>query len=64
MALEVDEKFLGVETHSLMLVNWQKGISPCHFLPNPTFGTISTTERLLSKPQTAGGENNFLKFLV
>jgi len=31
-----------------MLVNWQKGSSPSHFLHNPTFGVISTTEWHLS----------------
>jgi len=41
---EVDEKFLNVESHSLMLVKWKKGTSPSHFLRNPTFGVISTTE--------------------
>jgi len=29
---------------SLLLVNWKKGTSPSHFLRNPTFGVISTTE--------------------
>jgi len=64
IALEVDEKFLYVKLHSLMLVNQQKGISPSHFLPHPTVGAISTTERLLSKHQTTGGENDFLEFLL
>jgi len=45
-----------------MLVHWQN-TSPSHFLCNPTFGVISTTERLFSKPQTAGGGNDFLEFL-
>jgi len=44
--------------------NWQKGTSPSHFLRNPTFGVISTKERLLGKPQTTGGENDSLEFLV
>jgi len=35
----VDEKFLGVESHSL--VNWLN-TSPSHFLCNPNFGVIST----------------------
>jgi len=47
-----------------MLVYWRKGNSLSHFLCNPTFGVISTTERLLSKPQTTGGVNDFLEFLV
>jgi len=63
IALVVDEKFLDMESHSLMLVNWQH-ISPSHFLPNPTFGVISTRERLFSKPQTTGGGNDVLEFLV
>jgi len=46
--LVVDEKFLDMESHSLMSVNWQN-TSPSHFLRNPTFGVISTTERLFSK---------------
>ena len=61
--LVVDEKFLDVESHSLMLVNWQN-TSPSHFLLNPTFGVISTTERLFSKPQTTDGGNYCLEFLV
>jgi len=44
-----------VESHSLMLVSWQKGISPSHALRNPSFGVISATEWCFSKPQTAGG---------
>jgi len=59
IALEVDEKFLDVESHSLMLVNWQN-TSPSHFIRNPTFGVISATERLFSKPQTIGGGKKFL----
>jgi len=43
IALVVDEKFLDMESHSVMLVNWQN-TSPSHFLRNPTFGVISTTE--------------------
>jgi len=50
ITLKVDEKFLDVESHSLMLVNWQNGTSPSHFLRNPTFSVILTTKRLLSKP--------------
>jgi len=42
----------------------QKRTSPSHFLRNPTFGSIFTTERLLSMPQITGGEKYFLKFLV
>jgi len=42
-----------------MLVNWQKGTSPSHFLRNPTFCVIPTAEWLLSKPQTTDGENDF-----
>jgi len=64
IALEVDEKSLDMESHLLMSVNRQKGTSPSHFLRNPTFGVISTTERLLSMPQITGGENVFLKFLM
>jgi len=63
IAFDVDEKFLTVESHQLMLVNWWKGISPSHFLRNPTFGVISTTKILLSKPQTTDRENDFLEFL-
>jgi len=37
ITLEVDEKFLDVESHSLMLVNWQKGTSPSYLLRNPTY---------------------------
>jgi len=59
-ALEVDENFLDVQSHSLMLVKWQKGTSPSYFLSNPTSGVISTTERLFSKIQGTDGENNFL----
>jgi len=47
-----------------MSVNRQKGTSPNHFLRNPTFGVISTTERLLSMPEITSGEKDFLKFLV
>ena len=64
IALEVDEKFLiDVESHSVMLVNWQEGTSHSHFLPNPAFVVISTTERLLSRLITAGGEIDFMEFL-
>jgi len=56
IALEVDEKSLDVESHSLMSVNRQKGTPPSHFLRNPTSGVISTTERLLSMPQITGGK--------
>jgi len=31
VALDVDETFLLVELHSLMLASWQKGISPSTF---------------------------------
>jgi len=61
--LVIDEKFLDGESHSLMLVKWQN-TSPSHFLRNPTFGVISPTERLFSKPQTTGGKKDFLEFLV
>jgi len=63
IALVVDEKFLDLESHLLMLVNWQN-TSPSHFLRlrNPTFGVISTTERLFSEPQTTGGGNDFWNF--
>jgi len=64
VALEVDEKPLDVESHWLMLVSRQQGTSPSHFLRNPTFGVISTTERLRSMPQITRGEKYFLKFLV
>jgi len=63
IALVVDEKFLHVESHSLMLANWQN-TSPGHFLVIPTFDIISTTERLFSKSQPTGGENDCLEFLV
>jgi len=59
-ALVVDENFLDVKSHSLMLVNVQKGTSYSHFLLNPNFSVIFTTKCLLSKPQTTRGENNFL----
>jgi len=61
--LVIGKKFLDVESHSLVLVNWQN-TSPSHFLRNPTFGVISTKERLFSKPQTTGGGNDFLEYLV
>jgi len=64
IALEIDERFLDVELHSLMLINWQYALHNSHFLPNPTFGVISTTERLLSNPRTTGEENDFLELLV
>jgi len=64
IALDVDEKFLDMESHSLMFVNWQKGTSLSHFLRNPTFGVTYTTERLFSQPQTTGGENDILEFLA
>jgi len=64
IALEVDEKFLHVKLHSLLLVNRQKGNSPSHFLPNPNFGVIFTKERRHSKRQTTGGENDFLEYLL
>jgi len=65
IALVVDEKFLDVESHWLMLINWQN-TSPSHVLRlrNPTFIVISTTERLFSKHLTTGGGNDFLEFLV
>jgi len=63
IALVVDEKFLDVGTHSLMLVNCQN-TSLSHFIRNPTFGVMCTTERVCSKPQTTGGGNKFLEFLV
>jgi len=58
VALNVDETFL--ESHSLMLVSWQKGILPSNFLRNVIFGMRSKTVWLHSKRQTTGGENNFL----
>jgi len=58
IALIVDEKFLDVKSHSPMLA----GTSPSHFLCNPTFDVISTTERLFSKPQTGGGNDFFGNF--
>ena len=61
IAVVVDEQFVDVESHSLMLVNWLN-TSPSHFLCNPTFGVISTTERLFSKPQTGGGKIFFGNF--
>jgi len=33
-----------VQPHSLMLVSWQKDISPSNLLRSVTFGVISTTE--------------------
>jgi len=59
----VDKKFLDVESHSLVLVNWQNA-SLSHFVRNPSIGVISTTERLFSKSQTTSGKNDFLEFLV
>ena len=59
IALEVDDKSLDVESHSRMSVNRQKGTSLRHFLRNPTFGVVSTTERLLRMPQIKGGERLF-----
>jgi len=56
--MEFDEKFLEVESHSLMLVNWYN-TSPSHFLRNLTFGVIPTTERLFSKPQTSWWRKRF-----
>jgi len=47
-----------------VLVNWQNETSPSHFVRNRTFGVISTTEWLLSKPKTTGGENDFAEFMV
>jgi len=64
IALEVNDKSLDVESHSLMSVNRQKGTSLSHFLRKPTFGVVSTTESLLRMPQIKGGEKDFLKFLV
>jgi len=58
IALEVDDKSLDVESHSLMSVIRQKGTSPSQFLRNPAFGVISTTERLLSMPQIKGGKKD------
>jgi len=43
--MEIDEKVLEVESHSLMLLNWQNN-SPGHFLRNPTSDVISTTDFL------------------
>ena len=64
IALEVDEKFLDAESHSLMVFNWQKSTSPSHFLRNLIFGVISTTERHHNKPQITGGEKNFFGISV
>jgi len=47
-----------------MLVKWQIGTSPSHVLRNSTFGVISTTENLLSKLQTTGGEKDCLELSV
>jgi len=41
-----------VESHSLMLVSWQKGISLRNFLRKVTFDAISTTDWFHSKLQT------------
>jgi len=54
IAFEVDEKFLDVKSHSLMLVNWHTVTF------YPTFSLISTTERLFNKPQTTVDENKLL----
>jgi len=51
---------LMVESHLPKLV----GTSPTHFLRNPVFGVLFTAERLLSEPQTTGGENIFSELLV
>jgi len=64
IALDVDEKFLDVESHSLMLVNRQKGTSLSHFLRNPTFGVTYTTEKLFSQPQAIGSGIDDLEFLA
>ena len=64
IALEVDDKSLDVESYSLVSVNRQKRTSPRHFLRNPIFGVIFTTERLLSMPQIKGSGKEFSKFLV
>jgi len=64
VALDVDEKFLDVESYSLMLVNWPKSNSSSNILRDLTFGVISTKEWLHSKPQTTVGENDFMEFLV
>jgi len=53
-----------MESHSLVLVNWQNTLHPVTFIRNPTIGVISTTERLFSKPQTTGGGNDYLEFLI
>jgi len=34
VALEVDEKFLNVESHSVTLVNWQTSTSPSNVFEN------------------------------
>jgi len=64
IVLKVDENFLGVESHSLMLFNWQKDTSPSHFLSDPTFGVFYRTKRLLNKPETTGGEYDFLEYFI
>jgi len=61
IALVVDEKFLNVESHSLMLVVRQN-TSPSYFLRNPTFGIISTTERLFANLNLQVVETNFWYF--
>jgi len=43
-----------------MLVSWQKGMLPSNFPQNVTFGVISTAESLYNKPQTTGGEKDFM----
>jgi len=48
IAWKVDEKFLGVESHLLMLVNWEKGSFPSHFLRNPTSSVISKQKGFLA----------------
>jgi len=63
VALDIDEKLLVVESHSLMLVNLQKGNSPSNFLRNPTYGGISTSDRLLRKPQNYRWRKKFFGIL-
>jgi len=64
VTLDVNEAFLEGGVHSLVLVSCRKSISPCDVLRNLTCGVISTTEWFHSKPQTTGGEKDFLDSFV
>ena len=60
--MEVDEKFLDVESHSLMLVTG-KILHPVTFYAIQLLAYLHKRE-IFSKSQTIGGGNDFLEFLV